>query len=186
MTSSRPGMPSHGMPPRPGDTERTLRDLQRQINEQHGMIVQAVQLAQASILVGSQTNSNVTWSSPGSLISRASIGFTVPSGRTQAAVSVTSTCATTFASGSTGIINTQPSASFTSNGSPITVSGFTASNSSGTATGAVLSAASPWHLHLYGLNPGDTFTIETLGSRIGTAATTADDGYVSALAVFYP
>lgn len=48
---SQPGAIGHGVPPRPNDVQRELRDLQRQIDQMHGMIVQATNAANAASLV---------------------------------------------------------------------------------------------------------------------------------------
>jgi hypothetical protein len=49
---SQPGAIGHGVPPRPNDVQRELRDLHRQIDQMHGMIVQAVNAANAAKTMG--------------------------------------------------------------------------------------------------------------------------------------
>jgi hypothetical protein len=98
-------MLAHGMPPRDNDTERRVRDLERQISQLNGMIVQAANAgnAWAGRTVGVQDDDD-TATLTGSWAPYLVNTIAVPDGFTQAVVNVFCSTGATFSGAGNGIV----------------------------------------------------------------------------------
>lgn len=176
-------MISHGMPPRPDDTERRVRELERQVAQMQGSLVQATNAANAwqGRVVGLQDGVNgpgLTGSWTPYLINT----ITVPDGFTGAVVTVCCSTGITFTSGggSYGYVGAQPAITGTSG--PAISNGVIIPSAGGTTACSVTSTFTA----VISVTPGGTFQVAAGAYASGTAAIVSgsDNVHLSASVIF--
>lgn len=174
----QPGLVGHGVPPRPNDVQRALRDLQRQIDQMHGPFVQAMNLTNAGLIATrstqadlASTNIAITWTE------YTAAHVTVPDGFTSAFATVFASAGATLTGA--GNVGVEPLVGYDGTNALAVGPGI----SNGVSGASAVSVSSYFGVQLNDLTAGDQIKVSCL-AYAGAAQSGFGDVHVTSTWLF--